>query len=125
MGNANGNDDALTERPLELTAEAKEAIKGSVREIATPARSSWDAIGALLCSMGVISTLPPVVSGRTSILLQQSLFQLFLHFSLLAFAAGFGWSAARNRHGEGRIVCRVIFVVATYLLFHRSMQLLG
>lgn len=100
----------------ELTEEAKHAIAGAIRQIASPEPRSWESIAAVVCLLASGSMQSPVVSSRLPYLLRQSRVELIVCLTLLAFSAGLGWSAARNQQRRGRIVGAIVLVLSMILI---------
>jgi hypothetical protein len=100
----------------QLTEEAKHAIAGAIRQIASPEPRSWESIAAIICLVGSWSMQQPVMTSRLPYLLRQSRTELILSLTLLAFSAGFGWSAARNQQRQGRILGAVVFMLSMMMI---------
>jgi hypothetical protein len=102
--------------PPELSPEAEEAVKGAVREIASPQAVSWESIFAAVCIIVYLITRPVPTSSRIPFSVQLSVPTTVTGFVLLAFAAVCGWSAVRKRRHHGRITGGACLVVSAYLL---------
>lgn len=103
-------------RQPELSHEAQLAVAETVREMASPTRTSWEAIAALVCCLTFIFTRPPSESNGIPFLLDHSTAHFIGDFVLLAFSAGFGFSAARNEECHGRLTGAVIFAFSIIVI---------
>lgn len=100
----------------ELTDEAKYAIAGAIREIASVEPRSWESIAAPLCLVGSWVMLSPVMTSRLPYLLRQSRAEWIVSLTLLAFSAGLGLSAARNQQRRGRLLGTIVLVVSIVMI---------
>ena len=108
---------------FELTLEGTQVVGDSVREIATPKKSSWESTTALICFVFYLLTRPPVVSSRTPYLLGRSFPAFLADFIMLSICAGCGLSAARNRQRRGRLIGTII-LAATLIAIYDWIHLL-